>query len=87
MKNLKKQRTCEIYTEQNLSSELKKELCEKLIKGGQLRLYDVIVHSYTNNRLNNGEKNMNRIQSQDNNICPALTTRCDCLGVVVKDEY
>lgn len=29
---------------------------------------------------------MNRIQSQNNNICPALTTRCDCLGVVVKGE-
>lgn len=86
MKNLKQQLTCEIYTEQNMSSELKKELCEKLIKGGQLRLYDVIMHSYTHNRLDNGAKNMNRIQSQDNNICPALTTRCDCLGVVVKDE-
>lgn len=69
-----------------MSSELKKELCNQLLRGGKLRLYDVIMHSYTHNRLKNGEKNMNRIQSQDNNICPALTTRCDCLGVVVKGE-
>ena len=69
-----------------MSSKLKSELCEKLLRGGQLRPYDVIVHSYTNNRLNNGTKNMNRIQNQDNNIAPTLTTRCDCLGVVVKDE-
>ena len=47
---------------------------------------NIIEKTTTNNRLNNGEKNMKRIQSQDNNICPALTTRCDCLGVVVKDE-
>ena len=86
MNNLKIQQTCEIYTEQNMSSELKKELCQKLLEGGQLRLYDVIRHSYTKNRLNNGEKNMNRVESIQNNICPTLDTRCDCLGVVVKGE-
>ena len=86
MKNLKAQPTCEIYTEQNMSSKLKQELCNKLLMGGQLRLYDVIRHSYTKNRLFNGEKNMNRVESVNNNICPTLDTRCDCLGVVVKDE-
>lgn len=29
---------------------------------------------------------MNRVESIQNNICPTLDTRCDCLGVVVKDE-
>lgn len=86
MNNLKTQQTCESYTEQNMSS-LKKELCQKLLEGGQLRLYDVIRHSYTKNRLNNGEKNMNRIESVENGLCPTLDTRCDCLGEVVKDEY
>ena len=69
-----------------MSSELKKELCNELLRGGQLRLYDVIRHSYTKNRLNNGQKNMNRIESIENGICPTLDTRCDCLGVVVEDE-
>ena len=60
----------------------------KIVRGGgQLRLYDVIRHSYTKNRLNNGEKNMNRIESVENGLCPTLDTRCDCLGVVVQDEY
>lgn len=69
-----------------MSSELKNKLCQELLRGGQLRLYDVIRHSYTNNRLGNGVKNMNRIESQNNNICPTLDTRCDCLAVVVEAE-
>lgn len=79
MNNLKTQRTCEIYTEQNMSSKLKKELCKKLLKSGKLTLYDVIRYSYTNNKILNE-------QTISNNICPTLDTRCDCLGVVVKGE-
>lgn len=70
-----------------MSSELKKKYCEELLNSGKVRLYDVVRHSYTNNRLNNGNKNLARIESAENNICPTLDTRCDCLGVIVKGEY
>ena len=61
---------------------LKRELCNKLIQDGLVEEGDVIRHSYSSNRLNNGEKNMGRIESKDK-LCPTLDTRCDCLGVVV----
>lgn len=68
-----------------MSSELKEKLCEELLKGGLLKPYDVIRHSYTKNRLNNGERNMNRIESQES-LCHTLDTRCDCLGVLVEES-
>ena len=70
----------------NMKSKLKSELCEKLLSRGKVKEFDVIRHSYTKNRLNNGDKNMNRVESVQNNICHTLDTRCDTLGVVVKDD-
>lgn len=67
-------------------SELKAELVEKLLEQGKVQEFDVIRHSYTRNRLNNGEKNMGRVESKDNNMSPTLDTRCDCLGVVVQQK-
>lgn len=64
---------------------LKRELCNKLLKNNMIKKGDVIRHSYTKNRLDNGDKNMGRIESQER-LCPTLDTRCDCLGVVVEDE-
>lgn len=66
-------------------SELKEKLCEELIENGMIEEGDVIRHSYTNDRLNNGVKNMGRTESKDK-LCPTLDTRCDCLGITVKDE-
>lgn len=63
------------------SKILKTELCNKLIKENKVQEYDVIRHSYTNNRLSNGEKNMGRIENHDG-LSPTLDTRCDCLGAV-----
>ena len=65
---------------------LKTKLCNKLIKEGLVQENDVTRHSYSSNRLNNGEKNLKRVENKENNICSTLDTRCDCLGVVVKDE-
>lgn len=59
---------------------LKQQMCEELIKNGQVQPYDVIRHSYTNSRMNGQMKDI-----QQNNLSPTLDTRCDCLGVVVKD--
>lgn len=69
---------------------LKQELCDTLIEKGLVKENDVIRHSYTHNRLDNGIENMGRVQSKDNNIMPTLDTRSDCFGIVVKaneDNY
>lgn len=67
-----------------MSSELKTELCNKLLESGLLQESDVIRHSYTNDRLGGDEKNMARVQNHEK-ISPTLDTRCDCLGVAVKN--
>ena len=64
---------------------LKQELCNTLIEKGLVKENDVIRHSYTHNRLDNGIENMGRVQSKDNNIMPTLDTRSDCFGIVVKE--
>lgn len=64
---------------------LKRELYNNLIKNGLVEESDVIRHSYTKNRLNNGIDNMSRVESIDK-LCPTLDTRCDCLGVVVRTK-
>ena len=65
-------------------SELKTKLCKELLDNGLVEEGDVIRHSYTNNRLNNGVENMSRTESKEK-LSPTLDTRCDCLGVVVKE--
>lgn len=62
-------------------SELKSKLCKELLDNGLVEEGDVIRHSYTNSRLNNGVENMSRTEK----LSPTLDTRCDCLGVVVKE--
>lgn len=65
-------------------SELKTKLCKELLENGLVEEGDVIRHSYTNNHLNNGVDNMGRTESKEK-LSPTLDTRCDCLGVVVKE--
>ena len=67
-----------------MSSELKRTLCNELIDKGLVEENDVIRHSYTRNRLDNGVDNMSRTESKEK-LSPTLDTRCDCLGVVVKE--
>lgn len=56
---------------------LKKEMCNKLLKENKVKENDVIRHSYTNSVLNGEMKDI-----KQNNISPTLDTRRDCLGVV-----
>lgn len=58
-------------------SNLKKELCNKLIENKMVEENDVIRHSYSNSRMKGEMKDQ-----KQNNISPTLDTRCDCLGVV-----
>ena len=67
-----------------MSSELKRTLCNELIGKNLVDEFDVIRHSYTRNRLDNGVENMGRTESKEK-LSPTLDTRCDCLGVVVKE--
>lgn len=62
---------------------LKTQLCNYLIENDLVKENDMIRHSYSTSRM----KKMYTQNSTDNNISPTLDTRCDCLGVVVKDEY
>lgn len=64
-----------------MKKKMKSDLCNYLIKNKCVKEYDVIRHSYTTSRIKGEMKDI-----QQNNICPTLDTRCDCLGVVVKDE-
>ena len=68
-----------------MNSNVKRELCNNLIQNGLVEESDVIRHSYTKNRLNNGIENMSRTESVEK-LSPTLDTRCDCLGVVVKSN-
>lgn len=58
----------------------REKLCEELIKGGHVKPYDIIKHSYVKNR----QKNMDRKESK-NGLASCITSRADTLGVVVKD--
>lgn len=62
-------------------SELKQRVCLELIENGKVKPFDVIRHSYTSSRLKGEMRDI-----QENNICPTLDTRCDCLGVVVYEK-
>ena len=61
---------------------LKEQLCNQLIRDGKVKEFDVIRHSYSNSRM----KNFYVSNKENNNCSPTLDTRCDCLGVCVKDS-
>lgn len=61
---------------------LKKQLCNYLIENNLVNELDVIRHSYSTSRMKEWKKR----NVETNNIVPTLDTRCDCLGVVVKED-
>ncbi len=61
---------------------LKTQLCNQILGGGQAEEGDVIRHSYSTNRM----KNFKTQNSKSHDCSPTLDTRCDCLGVVVKNN-
>lgn len=63
-----------------MKDNLKRYLCNKLIRENLVKEGDFIRHSYTQNRLNK----MYTQNSVCPDTCPTLDTRCDCLGVVVQ---
>lgn len=59
--------------------DMKRKLCNELIKQGKVEEGDIINHSYTSNRFMNF-----RIENKnDHNCFPTLTTRADTLGIVI----
>lgn len=67
-----------------MTSKLKSDLCNELIKRELVEEGDMIYHSYTNNRLNN-IRPINTTQNSNKDLSASLTTRADTLGVVVND--
>lgn len=61
---------------------MKRMLCNKLIQDGDVEEGDVIKHSYTQQILEGKKKCVEK----SDGIMITLTTRPDCVGVVVKDE-
>lgn len=61
---------------------MKTQLCNDLVAQGKVKENDVIRHSYTTSRMNGEMKDL-----KQNNLCPTLDTRCDCLGVTVNNLF
>ena len=63
-------------------SNLKRELCNKLIRENLVEEGDVVKHSFTQQIMDGNKK---YVEKNDGNMI-TLTTRSDCVGAVVKDE-
>lgn len=64
-----------------MEDNLKRKLCNELIRQGKVKEGDIIRHSYTNSRFDSFH-----IENKDNpDCCFTIATRADCIGVVVKD--
>jgi DNA-cytosine methyltransferase len=64
------------------NQNLKSKLCNQLVASGQVQEGDVIRHSYSSSRMNNFYPS-----NRENKDCsPTLDTRCDCLGIVTKQD-
>lgn len=59
-----------------IEPNLKQKMCDELLEQGKVQEGDVIHHNYTNSRAGEGKS------LKENNMCPTLDTRADCLGVV-----
>lgn len=85
--------TCEVGVcefddnENDLDLNIKKKYCQKLIDNDLVEENDVINHAFASNRIEEIEKGIVRIENTENtNNFPTVTTRVDCLGVVVNDS-
>ena len=70
------------YDEEVTVKTLKEQLCNELIKENKVKENDVIRHSYSTSRM----KEWKTRNIEKNNEVPTLDTRCDCLGVAVKNN-
>ena len=62
---------------------LKTKLCNELVKEGIVQGGEIINHSYTTSKQRN---TLDKYIESNNGITPTLTTRPDCLGVVVDES-
>lgn len=68
-----------LLTKQKEAVVLKTQLCNKLIEENKVKEYDIVKHSYSNDRMNKESA----VEKGSNNISITLTTRADTIGVVV----
>lgn len=64
----------------------KGQLSAYLLSHGLVQPFDVFQHSYSSNRLRAAKGDPSGQKAFNHNIVPTLTTRCDCLGVIVNYE-
>ena len=74
-------RPVKVDLSENEEYNLKNYLCDKLINDNLVKEYDIVKHSYTNQILSGNKKCVEK-----NGVAITLTTRGDCVGVVVKDK-
>lgn len=70
----------------NEDTTLKTKFCEKLIAENLVKEGDFINHSRPGEREQKFEETGRLRTESVDNLCPTITTRSDCMGVVVKDE-
>ena len=63
-------------------NKIKTKIVKQLLQSGLVKPYDIVEHSFTDN----GQRKLERLVISTDGIMPTITTRIDCLGVVVKDE-
>lgn len=65
-----------------IKDNIKTEVVKKIIESGLVKEDDIIQHSYTDG----GARDIKQMIVSTNGLVPTITTRPDCLGIVVKKE-
>jgi DNA (cytosine-5)-methyltransferase 1 len=65
-----------------IKDDIKQEVVKKIIESGLAKEDDIIQHNYTDG----GARDIKQMIVSTNGLVPTITTRPDCLGIVVKKE-
>lgn len=75
------------YIIENLSSDFKREVANRILESNLANENDIIDVSYCNERLNEIQNGYVQVKnSQDNTIANTITTQSNNMGIVVKDK-
>lgn len=74
------QKEAVVFSKMETTTNLKTQLCNKLIEENKVKPFDIVKHSYSNNRL---KEKRRIVENNNSNLAITLTTRADTIGVVV----
>lgn len=74
------QKEAVVFSKMETTTNLKTQLCNKLIEENKVKPFDIVKHSYSNNRL---KEKRRIVENNNSNLVITLTTRADTIGVVV----